>query len=664
MGRRNPDMSAKNSILRMKDLISIISAADNAYYRDDAPEMSDREYDALMDELKDLETETGIVFANSPTKKAGGSNRADLKQVKHSRPMLSARKTRSKEELSRFASANDVILSWKMDGLTLVLRYNNGSFIQALTRGEHGLVGEDVTHTVRYLRNVPKKVKCTDAFEVRGEGVVSWADYRVLARGEEQNHPRNVAAGMVRAFTADKGRLSHMDFCAFELMRPGDKSTTKEEQLDFLLLNGFDVVEHQLVHSVSGEQDLRKVLERFDPEKYIYPVDGIMAEYNDLDYGRSLGANAHHENRMLALKWEDDLYETVFRGVECTTTRTGLVTLTAVFDPVMIDGSEIRRADLHSLSGFEKYRFGTGDRIKVYKANMIIPQIAENLTQSGNYRVPDRCSCCGTLLEMKASPGGARNLYCPNESCISRNAQKIARFCDADAMNIEGFTALMLEQLMAFGIVRNYMDLYNLEKHREKILTMPGFGYRSYERMQTAVEKSRRCHLSQFLYAVGIPLMGTNNARAIDEYFEGSWDAFEKAVREGFSFYHIEGISQALNRNIYQWYENEEEAKLWRPVLKEISFAGCRKKAGTEGNPFMNANVAVTGVVNGMNRNDFYELLKILGAIINDTVSKNTTYLIVGANPGKKKLSAALVNGVTIVTEGHFAKMLADTDAA
>ena len=651
-----------NKVLRIKELISAIKAADNAYYGEDSPIMTDKEYDALTEELKALEASTGIVFANSPSKRVGGVNKTEFEKVRHSKPMLSAKKTKSVEDVVSFASENDVMLSWKMDGLSLILRYEKGRFKQAITRGEEGLVGEDVTHTVRYLRSVPQKVACTQSFEVRGEGVVSWSDYGFLNREKAPAPPRSFAAGLVRSLTPDKGSLSHVDFYAFELILPGDTRETKEEQMDFLAANGFTVVGRTLVHAFSGGKEIRKALSGFDPEKYPYPVDGIIAEYNDLSYGRSLGATAHHENRMLAYKWDDSEYETVFRGVELAVTKTGLITINALFDPVMIDGSYVKRADLHSLSNFEKYEFGAGDTIKVYKANMIIPQVSENLTRSGTFGIPERCPCCGSLLELRVSSGGVKNLYCPNEECIARNAQKIARFCDKDAMNIEGFNSSVVEKLMAYGLIGTFSDLYGLRKHRERMIDIPGFGCGSADKLISEVEKSRRCRLAQFLTAVGIPLMGANNAKAIDEYFCGSWDGFEKAAEDGFCFFHIAGVSQALSRNILKWYSDEAEQKLWRPVLKEITFMGSPAAVGEAGNPFMNANVVVTGTVNGMNRKDITELLTLLGASVSDEVTANTTYLIVGETPGAKKLSAALNCRTKIITEGHFAKMIGESE--
>ena len=653
-------METTNKIARIRELITLLLAADKAYYGEDDPILTDREYDALTEELKKLESETGIVFANSPSRRVGGENRAEFQKVMHSKPMLSAKKTKSVEELLSFSEGKDVVLSRKMDGLTLVLRYENGCFRQAITRGEDGLVGEDVTHTVSHFRNIPKKVRFRQNFEVRGEGVVSWAEYRLMNRGNQPGHPRNAAAGLVRSITVDKGRLSHLDFYAFELILPDDPNPTKTEQLDFLSSNGFDVVEHFSVRAIDGEEKFRKTVDALSPESSFYPVDGVIAEYDDIAFGKGLGATAHHENRMIAFKWEDDEVETVFRGIEPTVTRTGLIALTAFFDPVLIDGTSVERADLHSFGHFEQFRFGVGDRIKVYKANRIIPQISENLTKSGTVRPPERCPCCGSLLEVRISTGGAKNLYCPNEDCIARNAQKLARFCDRDAMNLIGFNASVIEKMMAYGVVKTFRDLFRLEKHRDRILSIPGFGPGIADKLIASSEGARRCHLAQFLNAVGIPLMRAGSAAAIDEYFYGSWEKFEKAIREGFRFSHIAGISPTLERNLFSWYADEAEGALWRPVLQEITFIGQPDQIGKEGNPFFNANVVVTGCVNGMNRKDITDLMVLLGASVSDRITKGTTYLIVGEDPGTEELSEALRFGTKIVTEGHFAKMLSE----
>ena len=414
-----------NDIQRMKELIEKITAADVAYFQKDAPIMSDMEYDKLVLELKMLERATGIHFANSPIGKVPSDEKAGLKTVQHTKPMLSCRKTKDVNELVEFAGDRDIVLSWKMDGLTLVLRYEKGKLIQAITRGAEGVIGEDVTHTVKNFRNVPLIVPCKESFEVRGEGVLSWEDAQILTKLGESNatHPRSIASGAVRSVTENLGKLTHLDFFAFELIKEGSHAT-KIGQLEFLKENNFAVVEHKLVSPGDRHDDVAECIAEWIPEGFAYPVDGIVAEFDDLAYGKSLGATAHHEKRMMALKWKDEVKETKFRGVELRTTRTGIVSIIGLFDEVVIDGTRVHRASLHNLSNFEKYKFGEGDIIKVYKANMIVPQIAENRMMSGTYELPEFCPCCGERLTVQTSQGGVRNLYCPNENCLARHAKK------------------------------------------------------------------------------------------------------------------------------------------------------------------------------------------------------------------------------------------------
>ena len=649
-----------NNVLRMKELIKKIAEADQAYFRDDKPIMTDREYDAMMEELKKLETETGVIFAGSPTQKVPGEAKKGLEQVRHSKPMLSANKTKSVQEFVDFARNQDVVLSWKLDGLTLVLRYEKGRFKQAITRGSEGLVGEDVTHTVQYFRNVPHRVNCRDNFEVRGEGVLSWADFDVYSgRSAEQTHPRNIAAGAVRSLTADKAKCSHLDFYAFELISD-QPLKTKTEQLDFLEAQGFATVPHQTVPSVAGEEALRQAVLSYQPESYEYPVDGVIMEYDDVEYGRSLGATGHHENRMMALKWQDSLYETTFRGVELITTRTGIVSIVAEFDPVSIEGNMVKRANMHNLGIFEKYQFGVGDTIQVYKANMIVPQVAENLTRSGSFKLPQYCPCCNEKLTVKVTSGGVKNLFCPNEDCIARNAQKIARYCDKAALNIEGLSAVTLENLMAHGWVKSYYDLYHLDRFRDEIVETPGFGPASYNKIVDAVERSRSTTLSRFLLGIGIPMLGVQAARILEQYYDGSWDAFEQAASEEFFFSHISGITHVLEQNIHRWYKNEAEARLWRPALKEVRIAsrGSRVKGKANVTSFYDMTVVITGTLSNMTRKKATEILTLLGARVSESVSASTDILIVGENPGGTKLAAAMKNGTHMVTESEFAELL------
>lgn len=646
-----------NALFRIRELVELINDADKAYFGEDQPIMTDKEYDALVEELANLEKETGIHFKNSPIGKVGGEVKKGLEPVKHSKPMLSCNKTKDIKEVVDFAKENDVVLSWKMDGLTLVLRYQNGEFKQAITRGHDGIVGEDVTHTVREMRNVPIHVPCKEYFEVRGEGVLSFEDFNTLTKlGEKSSHPRSVASGAVRSFVPDRGKLYHLDFFAFELIKE-EAPDTKVEQLRFLKDNNFTVVKHLLINS-DEEEEIETAVKKWTPEGFAYPVDGIVIEYNDIAYGKSLGATAHHEKRMLALKWKDEVKTTIFKGVSLNTTRNGSVSIIGEFEEVVIDGTKIRRANLHNLSNFEKFQFGIGDFISVYKANMIIPQILENLTRSGTYELPKYCPSCGEELTVQISTGGIKELYCPNSECIARNANKIARFCDKNAMNIEGLSATTIEKMVAYGWIKNFKDLYHLEIHEDSILSAPGFGPTIYHNLVEQIKKSRKCFMHQFLVGIGIPLLGPEAAKTLHQYFYGSMEKFEDAIKAGFRFSHIEGISEALNSAIYEWYENFRNQNMLHALMAELEFAGVKKQIEGNENPFFDKHVVVTGTFENFERGTLVHLLESLGAITHSSISKNIDYLIYGSLPGSKKVGQAIENGITIISEQKFAEML------
>ncbi len=653
-----------NHVQKMKELIKKIHEADAAYYQKDTAIMTDLEYDKLVAELTMLERATGIHFADSPIGRVPSDEKEGLETVTHSKPMLSCNKTKDTEDFATFAAANDIVLSWKMDGLTLVPRYEKGRFQQAITRGSDGLVGEDVTHTVKEMRNVPHAVPCKDSFEVRGEGVLSWEDYNILSRlHNNTSHPRAVAAGAVRSLTPDLAKLIHMDFIAFELIKD-DAPATKMEQLAFLKANNFKVVEHVHIPCSDGSIALYEQLATWTPEGFAYPVDGLVAEYDDIAFGKSLGATAHHEKCRLALKWKDEVKDTVFRGVDLITTRTGVVSIVALFDDVILDGTRIHRANLHNLATFESYQFGVGDIIRVYKANMIIPQIAENVTRSGGYELPAFCPCCGTRLTVKFSSGGTKQLYCPNEDCIARNAQKIARFCDKKAMNIRGLSTATLEKMMAYGWIRGFKDLYHLHLHEDDIIHAPEFGVERYHNIQSAIRQSRRCFMRQFLTGLGIRLLGPEAAGTLHQYYFGSMEKFVQDLQEGFHFSHIAGISPAVERSLHEWYNTAGNKTMLYALMNELIFMGVEKPAEKKDNPFFDSLIAVTGTFINFTREGILELLTSLGARTTEQVSCETQFLIYGTMPGSTKVGAAITNGVNMISEKTFAEMLEKANAS
>lgn len=647
---------------RMRELIRTINEADVAYYKYDNPSMTDREYDLLVDELKGLEAETGLTLSGSPTQMVSGDILEELTPVRHTKPMLSADKTKSVDDLVRFAAGRDVLLSWKMDGLTLVLRYENGSLVQAITRGREGIIGEDVTHTVRTFLNVPLTVPTRDSFEVRGEGVISWGNFEKinLSLEEGYSHPRNLAAGSVRQLDASESKKRMLEFFAFELITDNDRHVNKLSHLDFLEANGFTVVPHLYLDAETTPERVVELVQVFQPKKFGYPVDGLIMEYADIAYGRSLGATGHHENRLIALKWEDELYETRFLDLDVAVTRSGMVSLTGIFEPVTIDGTQVSRAYLHNYDNYLKLALGKGDTIRVYKANMIIPQIAENLTKSGTCCVPAACPCCGEPLMIHTTSGGTRQFFCENPQCAAKLVRKFVHFCEKTRMNIEGLSELTLEKFIGHGWIRTFGDLYTLEQYREEIIRTEGFGEKSYERLQASIEKSRHCTLAQFIAGMGIPMVGRHAGRDLDRYFHGSWEAFEESIQSGFDFTQLPDFGKTMNNNIYQWYADAEEEKLWRPLLQYIEFEKENPTMNTNmTNPFAGKTVVATGKLENYTRDGIQMKLLSLGAKPASSVSKKTDYLIVGEKAGSK-LTKAQQLGVTTLTEQEFEDMLAE----
>lgn len=480
-------------------------------------------------------------------------------------------------------------------------------------------------------------------------------EYIAASAGMEINDTLTSLSDRIIQDPLDRGKLTKLRFFAFDLVSDMD-FVSKADELRYLDSLGLNTP----FHIECNSHNLDATIKQFVPENFQYPVDGLVFEYDDLRYGRSLGATQHHENRLLALKWSDEVVRTVFRGAELSTGRTGKVSITVSFDPVSVCGSTIRRA-LVSYSRFQELKLGLGDRIGVYKANMIIPQLAENYTLSGTYSLPEICPSCGKPLRLRKTLNGHSELCCANECCLARNSRKIARYADKDAMNISGLSAVIMEKLMSMGWVSTYRDLYHLSDYEDEIINTPGFGIMSYQNMQTSIEKSRVTTLGRFLYSMSIPRLTHSAATSLSKYFHSSFEDFAAAMDSGFQLAEISDVTADIAKSVNDWYWNESSQVLWKLLIKELSFAksGYHVAGEKHGTCFSDSSIVITGTIPGMTRRQCSEVLNLMGATLTESVSGNTDYLIVGQDPGGVKLAAAMRLGVKIITLDEFLDMLA-----
>lgn len=644
-------LDTTNAVDRMKKLILMISDAAEAYYVDDRPTLTDKEYDALCDELESLEQSTGIILANSPLHKVMGRVADGFVKVKHTEPMLSAAKTKNIGDIQKWQSKHGdrvVCASWKEDGATCVLRYKEGKLVQALTRGD-GYYGEDVTENAKTITNLPLQIPYKDELEIRGECVITRSTYKLLEKiaarkGETIGHARNVASGALRQLDPKKAAEKYLEFKAFNCITPLPDVNSKMKQLDFLQSLGFSVVEYAPVFVSAC---VSPAMEMFDVNTYPYFADGIIFEIDDLEYGKSLGMTAHHPNNMMAFKWADETEETTFRGVTLNVTRTGTVSLTADFDPVVIENTTVSSATLHNVDYFNALELGVGDKITVYKSNKIIPAVDENLTRSGTYQLPTHCPDCGAELVLDGV-----FLKCPNKRCPAQLLSRLVHFASKKAMDIDGLSESTLDVLMAAGIIDTFDDLYWLREHRAEIINLPGFGSRKFTKLVDAIDKSTQTTMARFITAMGIPFVGAETAKDLENHYEGNYFAFFKDACN--NNINVKGCGEVIQQNLYEWANNEEAQDEWTKVLSHLTF---KREAKLDVLAYTTAlsgkKICVTGKFEAISRDAIKELIVLAGATSVDSVSKTTDILIAGDKAGSK-LSKAQSLGIQVMTLEEF----------
>ena len=644
---------------RMKELVSLLNSASKAYYQQDKEIMSDKDYDALYDELVALEAETGIVLSDSPTQKVGYTVLSNLTKVEHPSPMLSLDKTKEVPRLAEFLGDNVGLLSYKMDGLTVVLTYENGSLKQALTRG-NGVIGEDITHNARTFKNIPLSLDFEGELVLRGEAVISFKDFEEinsrLAPEDEYKNPRNLCSGTVRQLNSEICAQRSVCFIAFSLVSAeGMNFANKSEGMDWLDKRGFDTVKRKFVNKDTVAAAVRE-FEEFIPQNP-FATDGLVLTYDNIAYSVSLGSTAKFPRDSIAFKWADETAETTLREIEWSASRTGLINPIAVFDPVELEGTTVERASLHNVSIVKNLMLGIGDTITVYKANMIIPQVAENLTKSGNAPIPDTCPVCGGKTALVSLRDGEA-LRCPNPNCKAKLVHGLAHFVSRDAMNIEGLSESTLEKFIALGLLNDFTDIYSLHKHRNIIVNTEGFGEKSYENLVSAIEKSKKAGLPNFIYALGIDNVGLGNAKLLCKKYNYDLDRIIAADAEELLM--VDGFGDVIAASLEKYFKDEKNLELVSKMRTILEF-DIPKTDNTalllDGRIFV-----ITGDVHHFkNRKELQAKIEALGGKATGSVSAKTSYLInndVTSNSSKNKKAKEL--GIPIISEEDFLALIGE----
>lgn len=641
---------------RMKELIEILNNASRLYYQYSTPIMTDFEYDKLYDELEKLEKETNTVLSNSPTQNVEPEAIDSLVKVEHPAPMLSLSKTKSISELASFLGNQEGLISWKLDGLTIVLTYKDGKLSSGVTRG-NGIIGEVVTENVKKFKNIPLTIPYKGTLVVRGEAVIKYSDFNKMNEeldddSSQYKNPRNLCSGSVRQLDSKVTAKRNVNCIIFALIESEKKFKLKSEEFEWLKSLGFDVVEYHKVTSNNIEEQV--LYFKNEINEYDIPSDGLVLLYNDIEYGKQLGTTAKYPKNAIAFKWQDETAETKLIDVDWLVSRTGLINPVAVFEPVELEGTIVSRASLHNVSILQGLSLGIGDTILVYKANMIIPQIADNLTQSNSLAIPNKCPVCNHEAKIISS-NDVKYLYCMNDFCPAKLVKRLSQFTSRNAMNIEGLSDAIINKLADEGLIKTYADIYNLKRYKNDIISFEGFGEKSYDNLINSIEKSRNVKLANFIFALGIPDIGLSRAKLICKNYSNDINKIRNLTFEELS--KIDGIGEIIAKGWIDTFNNNDFIKELELLLKEVNFTDT---SIDNNQPLKDLTFVITGSVNNFtNRDELVEYIESYGGKVVKAISNNVNYLINNdITSTSTKNTKAKELGIKIISENDLMSMI------
>jgi DNA ligase (NAD+) len=652
----------QDKVSRIKELVKTLSEASKAYYQQDREIMSNVEYDRLYEELEQLEKTTGIILTGSPTRNVGYESLDELPKESHEQPMLSLDKTKDIETLREFLGGQKGLLSWKLDGLTIVLTYQNGELVKAVTRG-NGEIGEVITNNARVFQNIPLQIQYKEELILRGEAVITYSDFKKINEKIEDvdaryKNPRNLCSGSVRQLNNEITAKRKVNFFAFSLVKALEMNfeNSRRKQLEWLGSLGFEVVEFKEVTSSNLEKEVLEFQHRI--EKNNVPSDGLVLIYDDIAYGNSLGSTAKFPRDSFAFKWADEMKETHLLEIEWSPSRTGLINPVAIFEPVELEGTTVSRASVHNISILKELELGIGDVVTVYKANMIIPQIADNLTRSSHLEIPEHCPVCHGKTGIKKQ-NDVEVLYCPNSECVVKKIKSFTLLVSRNGLNIEGLSEATLEKFIAKGYIKEYADIFHMEDYQDEIIDMEGFGEKSYNNLIESLKKARKTTLPKVIYSLGISNIGVANAKMICKAFQYDIEKIQHAGVEELS--EVDGIGEIIARSFCDYFHDEKKNRQFNRLLEELELE--KIKVNTESLSLTGVNFVITGNVEHFkNRNEIKELIESKGGKVTGSVTSKTAYLInndTTSNSSKNKKAKELQ--IPILSEKDFIKLIEGT---